>query len=382
MLNHRRFRVMGQDLGSSSSKVSLAHRPIAGPVQLFRVPTSGAQDNPERPDQTYEFPAAMAFDENNKFTVGRRALEKDVTVPLKTVLVTFSCWLAGSHGPTWSRMPGAKTLIRAAQLDYFGEEEMLEMLEALRQHFSLIRTSALDLAEAKNVEITAIVLTYPNFLHADEDHPPFNQYINTYMDLMRGVWGDKIQIEVASEGQAAACYICEQFQDPFGDMGRKQRHEKLFQDFDKKKGNAESSSLAGTGNLNLAPEEAARRHDMATKSLLDSGIDPATLSPELLDMFANQSPDVQKESLAMLVKYGAERLIIVHPDKDATSSSSSSNLVVVDIGASTLNLQVMAVNFDENGELSQSQSIARHGAPLGTSLQPSCGTTGCFKLSN
>lgn len=73
--------------------------------------------------------------------------------------------------------------------------------------------------------------------------------------------------------------------------------------------------------LNLSPSEAARRKDEATKKLREAGIDPETLSTEQFDIFANQSPDLQTESLAMLVKYGAERLRIVHPNKDNTSQS-------------------------------------------------------------
>jgi hypothetical protein len=47
--------------------------------------------------------------------------------------------------------------------------------------------------------------------------------------------------------------------------------------------------------------------------LSHAGVDPETLSPEQFNIFANQSPELQKESLNMLVKYGAERLRIVHP---------------------------------------------------------------------
>lgn len=73
--------------------------------------------------------------------------------------------------------------------------------------------------------------------------------------------------------------------------------------------------------LNLSPSEAARRADEARRKLSESGIDPATLSQEQFDIFANQSPELQNESLAMLVKYGAERLRIVHPTKDDGSSA-------------------------------------------------------------
>lgn len=75
--------------------------------------------------------------------------------------------------------------------------------------------------------------------------------------------------------------------------------------------------------LNLSPLETARRHEEASKKLRDNGIDPETLSAEQFNIFANQSPDLQLESLAMLVRYGAERLRIVHPHKDNTSQSGT-----------------------------------------------------------
>lgn len=44
-----------------------------------------------------------------------------------------------------------------------------------------------------------------------------------------------------------------------------------------------------------------------------------------MNIFANQSPELQKDSVAMLAKYGAERLQIIHPNnKDKTGSEQSS----------------------------------------------------------
>ncbi|OHE94721.1 hypothetical protein CORC01_09938 [Colletotrichum orchidophilum] len=76
--------------------------------------------------------------------------------------------------------------------------------------------------------------------------------------------------------------------------------------------------------LNVPPGEAARRREVAIRLLSDSGLDPESLSTEQFGIFANQSPDLQKDSLAMLVKYGAERLRIVHPNDAAASSTSAS----------------------------------------------------------
>jgi hypothetical protein len=76
-------------------------------------------------------------------------------------------------------------------------------------------------------------------------------------------------------------------------------------------------------SLNVTPTEAARRREIAIKLLSDGGVDPNTLSMEQLTIFSNQSPELQKESLAMLAQYGAERLRIVHPHKAATEATAS-----------------------------------------------------------
>lgn len=70
-----------------------------------------------------------------------------------------------------------------------------------------------------------------------------------------------------------------------------------------------------TASLNVSTEEAARRRETATKKLTEAGINPDTLNADQFSIFSNQSPEVQAESLNMLVKYGAERLHIVHPAK-------------------------------------------------------------------
>lgn len=84
----------------------------------------------------------------------------------------------------------------------------------------------------------------------------------------------------------------------------------------------------GTGFLpfNVSPEEAARRLTFARKMLSDAGVNPDTLSTDQMNIFANQSPDLQKDSVAMLAKYGAERLQIIHPsNKEKPSSEQTSS---------------------------------------------------------
>lgn len=74
--------------------------------------------------------------------------------------------------------------------------------------------------------------------------------------------------------------------------------------------------------LNVSPEEAARRMDVAQKMLKEAGINHASLSADQLAIFANQAPDLQKESLNMLITYGAERLQIIHPSNRENSNSA------------------------------------------------------------
>lgn len=89
-------------------------------------------------------------------------------------------------------------------------------------------------------------------------------------------------------------------------------------------GQAEGDDQQNNPLLNISPSEAARRRDGAIQKLTENGIDAKTLSVEQFEIFANQSPDLQTESLAMLIKYGAERLRIVHPNKDNGSSGTVS----------------------------------------------------------
>ncbi|KAI0514864.1 hypothetical protein F5B22DRAFT_223664 [Xylaria bambusicola] len=84
-----------------------------------------------------------------------------------------------------------------------------------------------------------------------------------------------------------------------------------------------ADSTGFTGFLNVPPAEAERRRQTAIELLSGKGIDPATLSAEQFNIFANQAPNLQSASLDMLAKYGAERLRIVHPDEKGQASSNT-----------------------------------------------------------
>ncbi|KAL7949886.1 hypothetical protein V8C42DRAFT_308882 [Trichoderma barbatum] len=89
---------------------------------------------------------------------------------------------------------------------------------------------------------------------------------------------------------------------------------------------AAQNSATGLLVINVSAEEAERRRNVAMVMLQGAGVEPESLSPEQFNIFANQSPDLQKESLNMLVKYGAERLRIVHPgNKEGSAPPPASN---------------------------------------------------------
>ncbi|KAF5678836.1 ATP-dependent DNA helicase 2 subunit 1 [Fusarium heterosporum] len=82
---------------------------------------------------------------------------------------------------------------------------------------------------------------------------------------------------------------------------------------------------SATFPVNVSVAEAARRRDAATTMLSNAGVDPTTLSADQFGIFSNQAPELQRDSLNMLVKYGAERLRIVHPGNREGSAQESAS---------------------------------------------------------
>ncbi|KAM0438805.1 hypothetical protein ACHAPT_001565 [Fusarium lateritium] len=77
--------------------------------------------------------------------------------------------------------------------------------------------------------------------------------------------------------------------------------------------------------VNVSAAEAARRWEAALTMLSGAGVEPSTLSAEQFNIFSNQAPELQRESLGMLVKYGAERLRIIHPgNKEGSAQTNTS----------------------------------------------------------
>ncbi|CAJ2503096.1 Uu.00g104900.m01.CDS01 [Anthostomella pinea] len=239
--------VLGIDFGNGSSKESLVRSREDREPYLIRVPFKGGLDDPRRAGAVHQFTAYAAQDKAGKLVVGKEALRMDFDSPQDNPD------LAGRDHPCQA---------------------------GLLEHFKLLYDSAIAAAAGQKVTIRSVVLTYPNYLCPSNYHSgSFETYLDTYIGLMRSIWADDMHIETASEGQAAAIYICEPYHDVYGTDSQEERHRTLFADLDKQKG---------------------------------------------------------------------------------------LNLLVVDTGASTLNVQCMTVYFDEKGDICNSQSNVPSGWVTGT----------------
>lgn len=178
---------------------------------------SGDFDHPERPKPNsnhYEFVARCTL-ENGRLRPGRNAQYMDHSFPLKT----FLTHRAGICRDTIRELPWGPELLRA----YDAGAVTDEMEEAvLREHFLLLRQMALQKAESANLSIEWLVLSFPNYLCEGGWH---DQYMSYYLKLILPLWPD-VEIRMCSEGQCAALYVCEPFDDPLNTMNRK----KFWQD--------------------------------------------------------------------------------------------------------------------------------------------------------
>lgn len=118
---------------------------------------------------------------------------------------------------------------------------------------------------------------------------------------------------------------------PQGKPKRKRQYKRKNKDAAGQQEGSTQAAEGGSGDaaaqldsiVKVDAEEAARRRQKATEILTNAGVDPGTLSTDQFNIFANQSPALQQESLAMLVEYGAERLRIVHPNKDSSATNTA-----------------------------------------------------------
>ncbi|KAI0529846.1 hypothetical protein GGR58DRAFT_285448 [Xylaria digitata] len=126
---------------------------------------------------------------------------------------------------TINQLPGGRTLSKAVR-ELAINQAMI--VEALREHFQLLWHWALEAMQSSGVQARVVVLTYPNYLFTHEKSRDFDKYMDRYLALIRPIFGENLRYETASEGQAAALYLCEPFDDAAGYSGIKLRARELF----------------------------------------------------------------------------------------------------------------------------------------------------------
>lgn len=212
---------VGWDLGNSASKLSLAYIKSNNEVFLVHVPFCGSRDDPEQSYTPHDFTACVAL-RDGKTVVGKQSLDLDLNIPLKTMLVFLA---SITRKKTIEALPSEKLLLEAVKE---GNITTGAMETAITQHFGLLRTSVPKQAKNLNVKIKVIVVTYPNYLASQVQSGDHERYLKKYLSPLRPLWDHDIRFKTVSEGQVAANYICEWFEDLYSSSGRRERHETLF----------------------------------------------------------------------------------------------------------------------------------------------------------
>ncbi|KAI1421249.1 hypothetical protein F5Y12DRAFT_38789 [Xylaria sp. FL1777] len=242
---------LGLDFGCLSSKMTLAFKLANGRPQALRVTLTADLAHPERwntpaaSNSLAEFIACAAL-EGGRLVPGRQSLTKDQSFPLKTIFTHRAL----SRHSTISAMPGGDHLLQAVS-----ECRITPDMEddVLREHFSLLRDMAIEKANTAKLVIRTIVLTYPNYLCNNEQKDDFPRYKLYYLELIRPIWSEydqNITFEMVSEGQAAALYICEPFDDPLYSFSRT-RLWRTFEKLNKRDGLNLVVPDSGSSTLNI-----------------------------------------------------------------------------------------------------------------------------------
>lgn len=268
-------RSVGIDLGAYNSKASVAFKvaELQGDVtQLHRVPAELDQKHAHYSRQThgtFELPAVAAIADDGTILVGGAAEKKPETFPLKVALMVLAgvtlrdddeelllgkrCFLFVSHIKHvvvlvgLNENAGAEIILAALNSRRVTRKDLRE---AVRDHLQTLKGITTTLAEQSHVEITRIVLTYPNFLCGRGTPGDIDKYLGLYKKLIREIWPEVEAISTVSEGQAAACYVTKPFRDPTFASTRP-GHRRLFAQSNVRSGLNILVADGGSSSLNL-----------------------------------------------------------------------------------------------------------------------------------
>ncbi|KAK7937275.1 uncharacterized protein PG986_014143 [Apiospora aurea] len=217
---------VGLDFGHSSSKMSMAYYlGNSNLPHLHRIPIHADNANAhvlERQSDPHQL-LASAGRYKDIWVTGWLSRECDQRIPLKSILT----YIAGtSRKRIMEQLPGGKALHSIMEADK--SLNSCTMRRLLVEHFQQLHRFAESEAEGKGVKIKVVVVTFPNYLCADEMDDFFEQYRDTLFEIIQPSWGDHIRYEAVSEGQATALYAVEPCDDLYSKGPRKKRLQDLF----------------------------------------------------------------------------------------------------------------------------------------------------------
>lgn len=234
---------LGLDLGNSASKQAYCYTDNNGDRVLHRVPFVGDHDHPLSPRQPlsqFEIISKAGVDRNGQLVTGRAAIALDDNWTLKTAAV-FRALRGGSVRSSKKHpvlriiegLPGGPDILRAVE-EATVTYSILD--RTLREHVGFLRTLALAHAAQHGANITKISVTYPGYLCPHEHGPYFDAYLGVLEDIIASVWGQEIELDFVSEGQACAQYIVDHFRDSVS--GTKSYITELVRDLNRQSGSA------------------------------------------------------------------------------------------------------------------------------------------------
>lgn len=213
----------------------------SGDLVLHRVPFIGDHDHPPSPRQPlsqFEIISKVGVNRNGQLVTGRAAMALDDNWTLKMAAV-FRALRGGSVRSSKKHpvlriiegLPGGPDILRAVE-EATATCSMLD--RTLREHVELLRALAIGHAGQHDANITKISVTYPSCLCPHEHGPYFDAYLGVLEDIIVSVWGQEIELDFVSEGQACARYLVDHFQDSVS--GTKSYITELVRDLNRQSG--------------------------------------------------------------------------------------------------------------------------------------------------
>ncbi|KAI0976440.1 hypothetical protein F4678DRAFT_225636 [Xylaria arbuscula] len=213
----------GIDVGSTASKITVAYTNDAQDT-IMRIPFTAGLDDPNRlnalnfADSARDFPTDISLVEG-RLIEGHAAAKQSSRWSLKIAIVIR----AGiRRRATLKQIPGGIDL----DLLYTKKTITDDMIDVVvGAHFQRLRDQAIHRAQSMWVpgKITQVNITYPNYM-PNESEEDFEKWKSYCLPRWTSLWHEidpNTKLYSASEGQAAAVYVCRKFNDSAGHFDRR-----------------------------------------------------------------------------------------------------------------------------------------------------------------